>query len=167
MAKQLSGAQKRKRKLEAERQAAAKKAAALGVPIVRPSAYAPQDGSDEFDQLGPPPLDNPEVALTWVRRYQLTALHVAATKPLTDSLRERLRFVKDFGATIGMTQNRSDLEELAERLEGSLAAIAPTGPVQMRPASANARPETSRGGSRSRGPRPVPGSPAGPDESNG
>lgn len=177
--KQKSGAQKRREK--AEREAAARQyieqqARAVGVkvevaappPRMRtsalvqpPSPPAPpadepvDDGLSEFDKLGPPPLDNPETALAWVRRYQLTALHVAATKPLSDALEKRLRYVREFGATIGMTQNRADLEELAEKLETSLATARQTVTTLQRPVTGGDRPPTSRGGARGRGPRPV------------
>jgi hypothetical protein len=121
-------------------------------PVAPKSEDEPEDdGGDEFSQLGPPPLDNPEIALGWVRRYQLTAMHVAATKPLSDALEKRLRYVREFGATIGMTAQRSEIEELAERLESSLEGAKQAATIKAVPVAP--RPPTSRGGPR--GPRPV------------
>lgn len=112
------------------------------------------DGAGVFAALGPPPLDDPETAMSWVRRYQLTALHVAATKPMTDALRERIKNIKEICATVGMTQSRSDLEEIASRCETLLEGARPRGAVNMQPTTGLTRPPTARGGKR--GPKPLP-----------
>jgi hypothetical protein len=142
--KKPSGAEYRKRRREAKK------------AIERERAEGIDDGAGEFGRLGSPPLDNPETALAWVRRYQLTAMYIAATHPLTDALRERLKYVREFGATIGMTAQRSELEELAERLETSLAGAAQAVNAVAKPTAAP-RPHTSRG-TRS-GPRPMVAAP--------
>lgn len=125
---------------------------AAPVPLGAPSG----DGADEFAALGPPPLEDPDTALAWVRRNQLVAMHLAASRPLSPEILERLKLVDKFAASIGMTQNRVELEELAERLEESLDRARPAGAVKVRPVAGHARPPGSRGTTAARGPRPVP-----------
>lgn len=150
--KAQSGAQGRKKRAARDREIVKQAAREHGIPIAEPDSA---DGSDEFTQLGPPPLDDPDTALLWVRKFQLVALHVAATKPLSDQLRERLRFVKDLGATLGMTQNRSELEQRVKGLESLLDSAAPTAAVNVQPVTPDAtRPPTARGGRRA--PRSLP-----------
>lgn len=139
--KKPSGAEFRKRRREAKHRIEEERVAGM------------DDGSDEFAALGPPPIDDPDMALAWVRRYQLTAMYVSATRPLTDSLRERLKLVREFGATIGMTQNRVGLEEIAERLESNLSAAVQNTNAAAQPVPPTARPSTARGAPR--GPKAI------------
>lgn len=152
--KKPSGHQNRERNKAARILELQAELARLGHKQLPPSeSLAVSDCADLFAEIGPPPLDSPENALSWVRRYQLTAMHVAATQPLDEMLETRLKYIKDFGATVGMTQNRTSLEESAERLEGLLDAARPTGAKNTGATESAPRAPTGRGGPK--GPRPV------------
>jgi hypothetical protein len=163
--KYKSGAQKRKER--GQRTAAAKdavrtQAQAAGVPLAGDSEV--EQCAVEFDDLGAPDLEAPDLGLGFVRRAQLIAFgQVLRSRRVPPE--EKWRLIDKMSATIGMTQNRGELEALAERLETTLAAARPAGAVNVRATQhAHARPATSRGGSGARGPRPLPGSPAEPDQ---
>ena len=162
-----SGAQRRKEARAKEVAELKGRLAQLGAasgPSRQPSSAAADGPSNQprfldpsaevFAKLGEPPLDEPELGMAWARRAQMTAVWAMMSLELTDELRERVRWVKDFCATMGMTQNRAELEQIADRLEGSLANARGTAAIDMRPVEGS-RPPTSRGGGRGRGPLPI------------
>jgi|SRR5215831_15930199 len=146
--KQPSGAQNRKRARE--------RANAAAKPGQR-------DWSKEFADLGEPDLEDPSSALVYARRVNLLCIRMVATSPfLTLADQARLRMLKDFIATLGMTHSRSTIEGRVKSVEAKLAgARKRTGAIKLEPANAIARPETARGRRGARGPRPLPGSSAG------
>ena len=165
-----SGAQKRKERQETIARAVdamSPRADKLGCVVIPKDDYrrlevaaegATDDGSAEFAALGAPPLDDPDTALTWVRKNQLVALHLATTRPLSKELLERIRWVKELGFTTGSTHSKSATEERLKKVEAELAGVkAARGAVMMERAGQIPRPETARGRGRGRGPRPVPG----------
>ena len=152
---ELSGAEKKKRRNAADVGSHLAALKALGWKPQPTTAEESEDGAAEFAALGPPPLDDPETALAWVRRYQLTAMHLAASRPHGDALLSRLKLIDKFATGIGMTQNRVGLEELADRLEDSLSRARPAGAVTVQPTSERPRPPGSRG--QTRGPRRTDG----------
>lgn len=95
-----------------------------------------------FLKLGEPPIDDPVLALGWYRKALLTCGWLTMTQPLTETLRERVRMVREVGAVIGMTHSKAVVETRLRTLEDSAR-----GPANRR---SNARPATS----------PEPASPA-------
>lgn len=123
--RQKSGAQKRARSRELKLEHLRTLADEIDYIVIPKGTTLPDsgDGAEEFSKLGPPPLDEPETALEWVRRAQLIATQVAITKPLTDALRERLKWAKDLSAVIGMTFSRSSQEAKVKELETQLRTV--------------------------------------------
>ena len=146
---------RRRKAQEVERHLAALKK--LGYEVPSPAEVAPDldDSAGDFAGLPDPAEADPSTAMTITRQYQARALQIAATKPLTPTRLKRLGLVKDFGATIGMTQQRSDLEEIAERCEALLTGARPRGAVRIEPVPPGEElPPGSRGAKRK--PRAVP-----------
>lgn len=121
--RQPSGHAKRQRARDKQLEALRAAATKLGMVVVAKGAVlAPtDDGAAEFAELGRPPLDNPAVAMGWVRKVQLIALRMAVTAPSSDAVRERLKWAKDLSAAIGMTHSKSSMEERLLDLEKRLA----------------------------------------------
>lgn len=134
-------------------------AASLGMAVVeKGAALAPpaDDGVAAFAALGPPPLDDPNTALRWIRQVQLVAVNLALSAPMTDALRERLKFAKDLCATVGMTHSRAAMEHEIKALRDLLGHIrTPGGAVKLERMENIQKPSTARGMRRNK-PRPVP-----------
>ncbi len=145
----LSGAQRRKLAYEREeREYGAKQPR-------RAQAHAQEgdNGAATFAALGPPPEDV-ATALSWGRRVQLKALHLAICDP-SIPLPAKLRAVKDLSFVLGATHSRSALEERLAAVEATLGESHGHGAVEVKPTVGTSRPPTARGGSRGRGPVPV------------
>lgn len=126
-----------------------------------PAATA-DDGADEFADLPDPASEDPATLMSVVRMYQARALRVAATKPLTEGLVERLKFIERFGASIGVTQVRADLEERVVAVEQLVEHVKPHGAVTTTETHGHARAATSSRGGSTRRLRTVPGPTPGP-----
>lgn len=100
-------------------------------------------GSEDFEVLGDPDLTDPSTALEYVRRAQLIAFgQICRSK--TIPTRERWRLIKEYGAVLGMTHNRAELEARTKKLEGLLKAKQAAGAVRFE--RGVKKPPTARGG---------------------
>lgn len=153
--KEISGAQKRKRKhAKAEALVAA---GASAPPPDDDDAPKRDDGAwaKEFEDAGKPDLENPGTDLDYVRRLQLICLRQMATVAFPPiAQQEAWRRIKDMSATVGMTSNRAQLEAKVKKLEAALKARTQIGAVHMEPSTNVEKPANARG--MRRGPRPIP-----------
>jgi hypothetical protein len=119
----------------------------------------------EFEAVGMPDLEQPEGGLDYVRKLQLVALRQRVTTHRPDPEQVATwRGIADAARAIGLTQNRTALEQLAAEVKRALSRTGEqTGAVRRRAAHGFTRPPTARGGGRTRGPRPVPRDGPGPD----
>lgn len=129
-------------------------------------------GAAAFAALGPPPLDDPDTALVWVRKFQLVGLHLAATDPSL-TLKERLSRVQELSKACGLTNNHARLEERFKKLQddegGPPIKRGPGRPRKdqtVKHSGQLTRPAYARGGSATGGPDPVSGSLPDPDASD-
>jgi hypothetical protein len=144
LAKQLSGAQKRKLKRERED---AERREVLGI-----------DGESKeheaFAELGPPDLNNPDTALDFTRKYLLISLHQIGVDPSLPA-RDRWRMIKDTAQAIGMTHPRASIESKFKKLKSKREEKAKQkAPNVARPPTARSYRDGGGGDSLS---RPVPG----------
>lgn len=106
MAKKLSGAARRKLAKERAAAIANERIAAGDDPV-----------TVAFAALGEPDLDDPTTVMEWSRRVQATALLLALTQPMTETLRERLKWAKELSFVIGATHARSLVERRLKKIE--------------------------------------------------
>lgn len=93
----------------AKRAAAKKRTTAYktAVAVVAASPAAPPvPGSTDFAQLDPPPIGDPATAIAWVNDALLIALSQVLKDPALDNL-SRWKWIKDFGATLGLVRDKS------------------------------------------------------------
>jgi hypothetical protein len=164
--KRPSGAEFRKRKQERERAQVADKARDLGLDVREPGATPAPDadtGADAFDVLGDPDLDNPDLALDYVRRAQLIAFgQIIRSRDI--AAKDRWRLIREHAAVLGMTHPRAALESRLKRLESNGPKKRGAAAVKHEAPDAVVRPETARGRRGRRGPRPLSEHGPGPAE---
>jgi hypothetical protein len=160
----LSGAQEKKLRAarEAGQQSQVRAAAvAAGVPLAGDEEV--ERCAVEFDEL----LErfDPGSPGFFAAAQELGARQMLRSRRVPPE--EKWKLLDRMASTHGLQQNRNELEELAGRLEDMLLAARPKTAVNVQDKpDGYTRPATSRGGSRARGPQPLPGHPARPDEPN-
>ena len=113
-------------------------------------------GVAEYAKLGPPPLEDPEAAMIWMRKAQLVGLQLLLQDPKLSS-REKFRAVKEMSEAVGKTHNRAAMERRVKDLEVKLDGTKKQqGAIKIEKVSDLLRPSTARGGASARGPRAVP-----------
>jgi hypothetical protein len=144
--KELSGAQKRQRKV------------ALDAEIEQSRDEDRGEWARAFKRAGKPNLDDPGTDLDYTRKLQLIVLEQMATEPFpTPAQRETWKRIREMSAVVGMTSNRAQLESKVRKLQGALAARRDTaaGALRMEPGAKIKKPKTARGMSPP-GPRAIP-----------
>src|SRR5574341_535075 len=107
-------------------------------------------GSEVFKEIGPAPVDDPTMAMEWVRRVQLRALEqVACSEHLPE--RERWRLIESLSKALGMTHSRSAVEERMRRIEEQRKEKGRASSVRIEPAANVAKPPTARGANEDHG----------------
>ena len=114
--RQLSGAQKR---AAAKKRTTTYKAAVAAVAATPAAPQVP--GSADFAQLAPPPLGDPATAIAWVNDALLIALSQVLKDPALDNL-SRWKWIKDFGATLGLVRDKSSEQAAIKRALGAQQA---------------------------------------------
>ncbi|GAC1660293.1 MAG: hypothetical protein PVS2B1_17140 [Candidatus Dormibacteraceae bacterium] len=106
MSKKPSGAQNRRRARERSQALEAERIANDDDPVTA-----------EFEQLGRPDIDDPVTQLEWARKALGLCAWMAMTFPLTESLRERIKCVRELAFVMGTTHARSLVERRLKKLE--------------------------------------------------
>ena len=117
-----SGAEKRKRKYQREQAPQeAKRRARAAAPPRTDAAGAPQPESGpqldpvvEFEKVGAPPLDDTASLIRWGAKMLATSVYLAAMDPDLP-LNDKLRFVNDASAKLGMIRDKATEQEKLDR----------------------------------------------------
>lgn len=151
----LSGAQRRKQRMEREEaKAAVPPAPSPAEELLPPAAVA--HWAKEFTEAGRPDLENPDTDLAYVRKLQLICLRqMATTAQPPKEQQDAWRRIREMSAVVGMTSNRAKLEAEVRSLKKAMAHYQQQGgAMKLEKGSDVPRPSTARG--RRRGPRLLP-----------
>ena len=146
--KEVSGGQKRRRKIEYE-------AGQSAIEILNDADDC--SWANEFREAGQPDLENPGTDLDYVRKLQLISLRQMATTAKPSKLQQDCwRRIREMSAVVGMTSNRAQLEAKVRKLEKLLSERQAAGSAVVEVAGSRIkRPPTARGAAPP-GPRSIP-----------